>query len=622
MKTFIALTLLVSVLSFSGPLTGQTDIDVTEAGILELQDALDSGRVTSVQLVDAYLARIAAYDRQGPRLNSLVRVNPEARAIAAALDRERQQSGSRGPLHGIPVIVKDNYNTVDLPTTASSVALAGFRPSANATQVDRLIDAGAIILAKSNLHEFAYGITSISSLGGQTRNPYDPRRAPGGSSGGTGAAVAASLGTVGMGSDTCGSIRIPSAFNNQTGLRPSKGLSSIYGIIPLSHTQDVGGPLARSVTDLAIVLDAVAGYDPLDEATRIMQNRAAPDFFGQLESVELEGLRLGRLTEYFDRADSTVAAALDETLERLQRAGVEIVDVNISGLEPLIADSGLIGFEFKPDLNAYLSEFGSDDIVSLTDIVEQGLYHRAVGGALGRSQDRELDRQAYRKAQATRSQLRQLVETQLVYQQLDALVYPTIGMTQVFTGESQPGSNCSLSANSGLPAISVPAGFTSSGLPTGLELLGPFLSDTRLVATAYRIEQLTSPRQTPIATPPLVNGVAPAPRQAAWFFNHFGLTVSGTLTYDRTTRELGYALHAVSADSRRLHAVTLHADNAPLGDFLDPAAANLLPPDSLASEGTVFISTDLHQAIQEGRIYLRVFAENLPSAGLAVPVNF
>ena len=240
---------LFAILVLFVPLTlqAQVPLEVSEASVHQLQLAMTARRLSAVELVDAYLERIEAYDDQGPALNAILTLNPDARAQAAALDREREITGPRGPLHGIPIILKDNYSTRDLPTTGGSKVLADFTPNANATQVQRLIDAGAIILAKSNLHEFAYGITTISSLGGQTRNPYDPSRLPGGSSGGTAAAIAASFATVGMGSDTCGSIRIPAAFNNLVGLRPTKGLSSIYGIMPLAGTQDVAGPLARKI---------------------------------------------------------------------------------------------------------------------------------------------------------------------------------------------------------------------------------------------------------------------------------------------------------------------------------------------------------------------------------------
>ncbi|MCB1672000.1 MAG: amidase family protein [Gammaproteobacteria bacterium] len=618
MKAIIYLTVLCSLSSL---LHAQSDFEVTEAGIPELQSALASGRVTSVELVQKYLARIAAYDHQGPGLNSLVRINPDAAEIAARLDTERRLSGPRGPLHGIPVIIKDNYNTVTVPTTGSSVALAGFTPTANATQVQRLIDAGAIILAKSNLHEYAYGITSIGSLAGQTRNPYDPRRVPGGSSGGTGAAVAASLGAVGMGSDTCGSIRVPAAFNNLAGLRPSKGLSSIYGVMPLSHTQDVAGPLARSVTDLAIVLDAVAGYDPRDVATAYMAGRPAPGFVAKLSSESLAGLRIGRLEDYFGRADNAVNGVITEVLEKLQAAGVEIVDLDTQNLAPLLAGSGLIGHEFKADLNTYLITFGSERISSLDDIVDAGLYHEAVQGALTRSRNSAFNEEAYLEAQLARAQLREQLEDILAANDLDALVYPPIGQLPVFIGESQPGNNCSLSANTGLPAISVPAGFSTNGLPVGLELLGGFMSDARLVSIAYRIEQLITPRRIPIATPPLEAGLAPPPMQAEWHYIESEINLAATLSYDQTRRQLYYDITNTGRNPATLYALTLMIDNPPLGQLNDPQVANLMPPESVNAEGQIFADAELHQAILDGRLHLRLFTADAPG-GLFDILNF
>ncbi|PCH60964.1 MAG: glutamyl-tRNA amidotransferase, partial [SAR86 cluster bacterium] len=448
--------------------SAQSPFDVVEKSIVQLQQALASGETTSFELVELYLARIQAYDKQGPRLNSLIRQNRGAMQRARDLDAERAASGARGLLHGIPVIIKDNYNTDDMPTSGGSVALAGFVPNATATQVVKLRNAGAIILAKSNLHEYAYGITTISSLGGQTRNPYDLRRVPGGSSGGTAAAVAASFAAVGMGSDTCGSIRIPSAFNNLIGLRPSKGLSSIYGIMPLSHTQDVAGPLARSAVDLAIVLDAVAGFDSADAATSLMQNNQPLEFYAQLESMSLDGLRIAKLSSYFDAADSAMIAVIEQALQRFEQLGAEIIEVDIAGLSSLIARSGLIGHEFKTDLNQYLAHFGSTEIQDLATIVDKGLYHGAVRGALVRSQAGVVNQESYAAALLVREELRQAIEAVLEEQQIDVIVYPSIAQLQSFTGESQPGNNCSISANSGLPALAMPAGFTGSGLPVGL----------------------------------------------------------------------------------------------------------------------------------------------------------
>src|SRR5688572_29385468 len=242
--------------------------DVMEKSIEDLQRAMQAGEVTSRQLVDAYVARIEAYDKQGPALNAIVALNPRAREAADLLDAERASRGPRGPLHGIPLLVKDNYETVEMPTTVGSIALATFHPIRDAFQVQRLKAAGAVILGKTNMHEFAAGITTVGSHFGQTKNPYDLGRNPGGSSGGTGAAVAANFAAGGMGSDTCGSIRIPASLNNLFGLRGTMGLSSRDGIIPLAITQDIGGPLARSVTDLALMLDATVGFDPADAVTQ------------------------------------------------------------------------------------------------------------------------------------------------------------------------------------------------------------------------------------------------------------------------------------------------------------------------------------------------------------------
>ena len=267
--------------------------DVTEKSIEELQVAMETGAVTSEKLVEMYLARIEAYDQRGPVINSIIVLNPEAAETARALDEERRVSGTRSPLHGIPVLIKDNYDMAGLPTTNGSIAMASVRPPDDAFQVRRLREAGAVILGKTNLHEFARGITTVSSLGGQTRNPYDTSRNPGGSSGGTGAAIAASFSAAGMGSDTCGSIRIPSMHNNLVGLRGTEGLSSRDGIVPLSHTQDIAGPLTRTVTDLAVMLDATVGTDPADLTTLDADSQIPTTYTSSLNADGLDGAGLG-----------------------------------------------------------------------------------------------------------------------------------------------------------------------------------------------------------------------------------------------------------------------------------------------------------------------------------------
>ncbi|MGH9221423.1 MAG: amidase family protein, partial [Vicinamibacterales bacterium] len=263
--------------------------EVHEQSIVDLQSAMTSGRVTSRGLVDSYLARIQAYDQAGPRLNSIVLLNARAREEADALDRERAEKGPRGPLHGIPVLVKDNYDTADMPTSGGALALATLQPSADAFQVKRLRDAGAVILGKTTMHELASGITNISSLSSQTRNPYDLYRNPGGSSGGTGAAIGASFAAAGMGSDTCGSIRNPASHNNLVGLRGTQGLSSRTGIVPLSSTQDIGGPIARSIVDLTIMLDATVGADAMDPSTATVAGHIPPSYRAGLVADTIKG---------------------------------------------------------------------------------------------------------------------------------------------------------------------------------------------------------------------------------------------------------------------------------------------------------------------------------------------
>jgi Asp-tRNA(Asn)/Glu-tRNA(Gln) amidotransferase A subunit family amidase len=383
MRTLVAFLLAFSLVAT--PMLAQ--IEVTEATIAELQEAMSSGRTTSAEITRAYLARIAAYDRAGPRLGAILRVNPDALAEAERLDEERRLWGPRGPLHGIPVILKDNYDTFDMPTTAGALPLAGSQPGDDAFQVRRLREAGAVILAKANLHELAYGITTIASLGGQTLNPYDPRRNPGGSSGGTGVAVAASFAAIGWGSDTCGSIRIPAAHNNLVGLRPTKGLSSIDGIVPLAHTQDVGGPLARSAADLAIGLDATIGPDPADPATRVLEGRPLPRFRDALEGASFRGARIGILAALFGSApeEAAVSAVVREAIARMVALGADTVTVEIPDFQDLVSGSSVIQHEFKWDLEDYLATLPQPPVRTLEEMLGLGLNHESVTPTLRRS---------------------------------------------------------------------------------------------------------------------------------------------------------------------------------------------------------------------------------------------
>ncbi|MBL8960546.1 MAG: amidase, partial [Gemmatimonadetes bacterium] len=354
-----------------------------EASLTTLQEGLQAGRWSSVQLVESYLARIAAYDQRGPGLNAIIRLNPNARRDAARLDLERRRGAVRGPLHGIPVLLKDNYDTFDLPTSASSLALAGVQPPDDAFIVKRLREAGAILLGKTNMHELAAGITSVSSLGGQTRNPYDPMRCPGGSSGGTGAAIAASFAAVGWGSDTCGSIRIPSAFNNLVGLRPTQGLASRDGIVPLSHTQDVPGPLARSARDLAIALDVTIGYDPADATTRDAQGWSRTAFTDSLRAFPMRGTRIAVLTNYMTGdIEGDIRDTVRAATRAMQAAGAEVVDVRIADFDSITANTSVINFETDDDLQAYLAGIPGAPALTARGILERGLFHDAMTGRI------------------------------------------------------------------------------------------------------------------------------------------------------------------------------------------------------------------------------------------------
>ena len=496
----------------SGPSAAAApSVEVVERTIDELQQEMAAGRATARAIAAAHLARITAYDKQGPALNAMIALNPRALDDAEALDRERRERGPRGPLHGIPIVIKDNYETRDLPTTGGSLALVGFTTGRDAFQVTKLREAGAVILGKTNLHELAAGIISISSLGGQTRNPYDPARTPGGSSGGTAAAVAASLAVAGMASDTCGSIRIPAANNNLFGLRGTAGLSSRTGIIPLSHTQDIGGPLARTVTDLALMLDATVGEDPADAITAGSRGQLTATFRQRLAPDALKGARIGVLKVLFGSSpeDEEVTGIVRKALDQLKAQGAELVDVQIPGLEELLNQSSLINLEFKTDLQAYLSQFPAAPVKSLQEILDKGAYHAALETTFKLRNAAVPDPEEIRKVQARRELVAQLVRVALAEYKVEALAYPTLRRRPVVVEEPQRGTTCQLSATTGFPAMAMPAGFTPDGVPVGFELLGPAWSDQRLVSLAYAYEQATRPRRPAPTTPPLVNGAAP-----------------------------------------------------------------------------------------------------------------
>jgi len=482
-----------------------TAFDVTEKTVPELSAAMAAGRVTSKGLVQAYLARIDAYDQKFPALDAMIALNPRALDEAEALDRERASGRVRGPLHGVPIVVKDNYDTADMPTTAGSLAMKGSLPGRDGFQVRKLRAAGAVIVGKTNLHEFARGITTISSLGGQTRNPYDPSRNPGGSSGGTGAAVAASFAAFGMGTDTCGSIRYPSAHNSLVGVRPTMGLSSRSGIVPLALSQDVGGPLARSVTDAAIALDATVGVDPDDPATAVSASRVPAGYAAGLARANLHDARIGALLPLFGTApeDQRAGSVVRTALAELESGGARVTQIATDPL-PAEGDVSVIRYEFKFNLDAYLRATPRAPVRSLAEILEKGVYLKALEQAFrGSNAITTLDSEEYRAARARQTALRTRLLALLDDNRIDALVYPTVRRTAAKIGEPQQGGNCAASAATGLPAVTVPAGFADDGMPVGVEFLGRPFSELDLLKIAYAYEQATRHRHPPSLTPKL-----------------------------------------------------------------------------------------------------------------------
>jgi amidase len=506
---FVVLLVLVAVQNAMAQ-PSPASFELMEATIPQLQAAQSDGIITSQQLVTAYLARIDAYDQRGPALNAISVVNDKALDEAATTDGERRSGALRGLLHGIPIIVKDNYETAGLQTAAGSSALVGWVPPSDSTLVKKLRAAGAIVIAKSNMHEFAYGITNVGSLFGATRNPYALGRNPGGSSGGTGAAIAANFAAVGMGSDTCGSIRIPASHNSLVGLRGTQGLASRSGIIPLSSTQDIGGPIARTVTDIAVVLDVVAGYDRADPQTAASLGNVPKSYTDFLQLSGLRGARIGLLNDLLGSApeDMEVGTVVRAAVAEMKWQGAEISEVNIDGLAALVTDrfagNLIIREDFKVDFNNYLAGRPTAPVHSLAEVIASGKFDPAIRQPLLSSQEIESrDSKEYLEHIVKRNILREAILKAMADNNLDALAYPTIRRKANLIGEAQPGTNCQLASNSGLPAISVPGGFTSDGLPVGVELLGRAWSEPQLIKLAYSYEQATRHRRPPATTPPL-----------------------------------------------------------------------------------------------------------------------
>jgi amidase len=488
-----------------------------EASIADIHQAMQAGTLTCHNLVQQYLDRLEAYDKQGPAVNAILYVNPRALQQADAMDQEFKRTGKLKPLGCIPIVLKDNFETADMPTTVGSVLLKGAQPPKDAFAVAKLRDNGALILGKANLQEFASGGISISSLGGQTRNPYDLTRTPGGSSGGTGAAVAANFAAAGTGSDTGGSIRSPSSANNLVGIRPTTGLISRDGIVPVSVTQDTIGPMTRNVSDCARMLDAMAGYDPNDPVTALSVGHIPPSYTAFLQNG-LRGARLGVFKNLFGHGpeNEEVNRVMANAIEVLKRQGAVIVPVEDPGIDPdyLNANVRLNEFEFQTGINRYLEAQGSRvPVHSLAEIIESGQFDKPTLTkffANVRSHPDGFDDPAYKDRRIKIDAIKIEVANLIAQNNLDALVFPHQKCLVVPIGETnQPGINGVVAALAGFPSIVVPAGFSVPtaqapiGVPVGMEIVGHPWGEPKLLNLAYGFEQATHARRPPQSTPAL-----------------------------------------------------------------------------------------------------------------------
>ena len=525
-RQFLRTTAATSIISIVNPVSAVATetttpapppaFELDELTITELQQALQAGKYNSRQLVEKYSDRISDIDKKGPALYSVIEMNPDAEQIAAALDRERKERGPRGPLHGIPILIKDNIDTNDrMMTTAGSLALEGSKPARDAFIVQKLRAAGVVILGKTNLSEWANFRSTKSSSGwsgrgGQTKNPYSLERNPCGSSSGSGAAVAANLCAGAIGTETDGSVVCPSSANSLVGIKPTIGLVSRAGMIPIAHSQDTAGPMTRTVTDAAIILNALTGIDPRDEATNASRGRSVADYTKFLDKDGLRGMRLGVARKHFGFSER-VDKLIEDLLAEMKRAGAILVDPADIPTTGKFDDSEfeVLLYEFKADLNTYLAGLGPQAPVrSLKDVIAFNEKYR----------DREMPyfgQDIMIKAEAkgpltskpylaalrknhllTRTQGIDLV---MKKNRLDALIAPTGGPawpTDWINGDHFTGGYSSASAVAGYPHITVPAGYVF-GLPVGISFFGDAFSEPKLIKIAYAFEQATKARHTP-----------------------------------------------------------------------------------------------------------------------------
>jgi amidase len=497
------------------------DLDLASATTEDLQKAMEQGALTSEKLVELSLARVKAYDDAGPKLNALIYVNPKAMAEAKALDAERKTKGARGPLHGIPVILKDNHDTVDMPTTGGSVFLEGSMPPDDAFIVKKLREAGAIILAKANLSEFASSAKTngFSSFGGQTLNPHDLTRGPSGSSGGSGAAVAAWYAPLALGTDTGGSIRNPCSVGGLACVKPTRGLLSRDGVIPLGLSFDTSGPMGRSIYDVAAALGAMTGIDAADAETANAVGKYHTDYVQFLDANALKGARLGVLVDYAG-VDEGVKKVFAENRKKLESLGATLVEIKLPEfiLQRQSIHETMRPGEFKVQVGTYLSTLKKGYPKTLAELIERAENFKPKKGQLTNPSRWEqfkveqagydLDDPIYLSAKAHGPALISGHLQGLLYKhKLDAFIYPTntVPAQRLDIDYSLPRaiSATSIANITGFPDVMVPAGATPEKLPVTLSFMGTSFSEPRLLGLAYAFEQATHARINPPTTPAL-----------------------------------------------------------------------------------------------------------------------
>ena len=478
-----------------------------ELTISQLHQAVKEQKTTFKQTMQNYLDVIAANDQKGAKLNSIISMNKTALAEAEAADKAFKKDGTLKPLQDVPVLLKDNVDTANLLTTGGSISLKDNVPEQNAFIAQKLKDAGAIVIAKTNLHEFAVWGETRSSMQGQTLNPYDLTRTPGGSSGGTGASVAAGFGLIGIGTDTINSIRSPASANSLVGLRPTIGLVSRSGIIPYSFTQDTAGPITRTVEDAARTLNIITAYDETDSVT-VLAKGLKVDYTQSLNTEGLKGKRIGVLNSFFgtDEVHKPVNDVIRNSIKQMKQEGAEIIELDTPvNVDALVQNVSVHLYDLEEDLNSYLADHPKKKPVgNLKALIQSGKFDSGIKANIEKAVTLSKQSEDYMQRLAAREQLQQDMTKLMTEEKLDAMVFPHQKRLVVPVGETQVERNGVLGSVTGFPSIVVPAGFSPKmetapiGVPVGLEIFGLPLTEGKLIEIAYGYEQHYPMRQKPV----------------------------------------------------------------------------------------------------------------------------